>query len=36
VLRVAQTICDLEARPLIDQASIAEAIGYRSFDLNVP
>ena len=36
VLRVAQTICDLDAKPMIDQASIAEAIGYRSFDLNVP
>jgi magnesium chelatase family protein len=36
VLRVAQTICDLDARPMIDQTSIAEAIGYRSFDLNVP
>jgi len=35
VLRVAQTICDLDARPLLDTDSIAEALGYRSFDLNV-
>ena len=33
VLRVAQTICDLDDRPVVDGAAIAEAIGYRSFDL---
>jgi predicted ATPase with chaperone activity len=33
VLRVAQTICDLDDRPEVDEAAIAEAIGYRSFDL---
>ena len=33
VLRVAQTICDLDDRPIVDEAAIAEAIGYRSFDM---
>jgi magnesium chelatase family protein len=33
VLRVAQTICDLDDRPEVDEAAIAEAISYRSFDL---
>lgn len=35
IMRVAQTICDLDARPMVDRASIAEAIGYRSFDLTM-
>jgi magnesium chelatase family protein len=33
VMRVAQTICDLDDRPAIDAAAIAEALTYRSFDL---
>lgn len=33
VMRVAQTICDLDNREQISSADIAEAVGYRSFDL---
>jgi magnesium chelatase family protein len=32
LLRVAQTICDLEARDRISPADVAEALTYRSFD----
>ncbi|MBE9172526.1 YifB family Mg chelatase-like AAA ATPase [Cyanobium sp. LEGE 06143] len=32
VLRVAQTICDLEARQRIPAAAVAEALTYRSFE----
>jgi magnesium chelatase family protein len=36
VLRVAQTISDLNGQSTIDSAAIAEAISYRSFDQNLP
>ena len=36
VLRVAQTISDLNGHSTIDAEAIAEAIGYRSFDQNLP
>ena len=31
-MRVALTICDLDNRHSIDEAAIAEALNYRSFD----